>query len=334
MKLDWHNVVKTALMTRKELGLTQKKHAALAGVSIPTMVSFEKGEDTISMGKVYHILRIVGMIEKPKPPPDTLQLFTQDSHQGWIEKTKSYPPTCPMRHPHGHVTYSFAVKGELKKMDFSDPKSRKASPFEKALEKIAARPFDIFSYCLVHDGILERTFSQEDITNYSPINISLWDFWRISPMGFGYLQGCYAEDLGLVEPKKIIDLSLPLLRLADLILYSYRFAKVLCQNPADAVVEIRATYTGLDGRTLVNWCNPLDPLRGYPRIIQNDSVEIHGKFLLAEIYNPLEKIPLYQTVSQLIYRLLKDFYAYFDFYEIEYEFIETAIKKYIRKDML
>ena len=37
-RFDWVANVNEAIARRKEDGLTQKKHAALAGVSIPTMI--------------------------------------------------------------------------------------------------------------------------------------------------------------------------------------------------------------------------------------------------------------------------------------------------------
>ncbi|PKP68071.1 MAG: transcriptional regulator, partial [Alphaproteobacteria bacterium HGW-Alphaproteobacteria-5] len=44
-------MVDEAKRRRKAEKLTQKEHAALAGVSIPTMISFERGEESLTLGK-------------------------------------------------------------------------------------------------------------------------------------------------------------------------------------------------------------------------------------------------------------------------------------------
>lgn len=70
MTEDWKEIVVEALAKRKSLGFTQKKHAALAGVSIPTMIDFEKGKASLTLQKVQDILTAIGMNTKPKVVPD------------------------------------------------------------------------------------------------------------------------------------------------------------------------------------------------------------------------------------------------------------------------
>ena len=54
-----------AIRRRKEEKLTQREHAALASVSIPTIVGFDRGEKTLTLAKAFDILRVVGLIEEP-----------------------------------------------------------------------------------------------------------------------------------------------------------------------------------------------------------------------------------------------------------------------------
>jgi transcriptional regulator with XRE-family HTH domain len=62
--LDWQRLVSEALARRKEEGLTQREHAALAGVSVPTIASFDRGEVTLSLAKAFDILRVVGLLDE------------------------------------------------------------------------------------------------------------------------------------------------------------------------------------------------------------------------------------------------------------------------------
>ena len=63
--LDWQSLVGEALRRRKEEGLTQKEHAALANVSIPTIAAFDRGETTLTLAKAFDILRVVGLLSEP-----------------------------------------------------------------------------------------------------------------------------------------------------------------------------------------------------------------------------------------------------------------------------
>ena len=53
--LNWRALVDEALRRRKAEKLTQREHAALASVSIPTIVAFDRGERTLSLAKAFDI---------------------------------------------------------------------------------------------------------------------------------------------------------------------------------------------------------------------------------------------------------------------------------------
>ena len=89
-QFNWVALVKEAITRRKEEGLSQKKHAALAGVSIPTMISFEKAEKTISIEKVLAILDIVNMVEKSQFLSNSkLDDFAMQANARWFELIKN-----------------------------------------------------------------------------------------------------------------------------------------------------------------------------------------------------------------------------------------------------
>ena len=64
IRLNWDALVKEAIRVRKEQRLNQKQLAALAGVSSPTVVRFERQDKNITLKSAFAILETLGLIEK------------------------------------------------------------------------------------------------------------------------------------------------------------------------------------------------------------------------------------------------------------------------------
>lgn len=62
--LNWQDLVEEAVRRRKEQRLTQDQMSVLAGVSKPTLNSFEQGRTCIKVENAIKILRVLGLIEK------------------------------------------------------------------------------------------------------------------------------------------------------------------------------------------------------------------------------------------------------------------------------
>ena len=63
-QLDWPEIVRSAKCRRNDMILTQRRLAAVAGVSLPTVVKFEAGED-VRLSSAQAILKILDMVPKP-----------------------------------------------------------------------------------------------------------------------------------------------------------------------------------------------------------------------------------------------------------------------------
>jgi transcriptional regulator with XRE-family HTH domain len=61
IRLNWPNLVEEAIKRRKEQKLTQDQLAILAGVSKPTLNSFEQGKTNIKVENALKILRVLGL---------------------------------------------------------------------------------------------------------------------------------------------------------------------------------------------------------------------------------------------------------------------------------
>lgn len=64
MTVNWSALVAEAIRRRKAEHLSQRDLAALAGVSLPTVVKFEKGRGEIIVAKALAILRVLGLEDR------------------------------------------------------------------------------------------------------------------------------------------------------------------------------------------------------------------------------------------------------------------------------
>jgi transcriptional regulator with XRE-family HTH domain len=62
--LDWPEIVASAKRRRHEMKLTQRRLAAVAGVSLPTVVKFEAVQD-IRLSSALAILKVLDMVPRP-----------------------------------------------------------------------------------------------------------------------------------------------------------------------------------------------------------------------------------------------------------------------------
>ncbi len=63
-QLDWPEIVAQAKRRRREMKLTQRRLAVVAGVSLPTVVKLEAGED-VRLSSALAILRVLDMVAEP-----------------------------------------------------------------------------------------------------------------------------------------------------------------------------------------------------------------------------------------------------------------------------
>ena len=87
------------------------------------------------------------------------------------------------------------------------------------------------------------------------------DFWRLSPTGKFYLYRAFQDDVSVSdrqpEPMTAFDFGLPVIRVAEAIGVALAYAKALGTSGAEAVVLLGFRWTGLQGRELSSWAQPL-----------------------------------------------------------------------------
>lgn len=260
--LNWSNLVAEAIRRRKQEKLTQKEHAALASVSIPTIVSFDRGERTLSLAKAFDILRVVGLVEEPNQE-GAQEAFVQEAFTRWRELIAPLPQDSPGRFPDGWYRIDYALEGEMKSIELR--------PFEDILRDAVIRhtgwPMFLFPgrpelEPREVDGTIECWLKPEDAGVERPFgDAAHCDFWRVAPTGRAFLIRGYQEDgQDTFPPRTIFDTTLPTWRLGEALLHAEALAVHLAENPDDVTVRLRVLYTGLTGRVLRSWANPMTDL--------------------------------------------------------------------------
>lgn len=258
--LNWAALVTEAIRRRKAEKLTQKEHAALASVSVPTIIAFDRGERTLSLSKAIDILRVVGLVEETREA-DTQEIFVRQAFTRWRELIAELPKNSPGRFPAGWYRIDYALDGDIKEMEphrFIDTLSKAVVPhtgwpmFWSSKERKDTAAYEV-------DGVVQCWFPPGDKAGLDRpfYDAAHCDFWCGAPSGRMMLIRGYQEDAQeTFPPGTIFDTTLPIWRMAEAFLHAGRLAKLIARNPDEVTIQMRVLYTGLQGRDLRAWASP------------------------------------------------------------------------------
>jgi transcriptional regulator with XRE-family HTH domain len=262
--LNWRTLVDETLRRRKAEKLTQREHAALANVSVPTMATFERGETTLTLAKALDILRVVGLVDE-LAGDGVQEAFVREAFTRWHSLSQQLPQDSPGRFRHGWYRFDYCLEGELKSPDLT--------AFKEILIKAVTRhtgwpPFrvpqrpDLAPHEV--DGTIECWLAPSGHEGIDRIfnDAAHSDFWRAAPSGRLFLISGYREDSQeTFLPGTIMDTTLPMRRMGEALLHAEKLASLMRANDrAPPSIRFRALYSGLSGRVLRSWANPLNDL--------------------------------------------------------------------------
>jgi transcriptional regulator with XRE-family HTH domain len=256
--LNWQSLVQEAIRRRKAEKLTQREHAALASVSVPTIVAFDRGEDSLTLAKAFAILRVVGLMDQPTGE-GAQDVFVQEAIERWRELTAPFPQDSPGRFPHGRYRFDYALEGELDHLELY----RFKDVLEQAVVRHTGWPLWLFltAHALSpyeQDGLIECWLKPDEAQANRPLgDPAHCDFWRAAPTGRAFIMRGYQEDSqDTFAPRTIFDTTLPIWRMGEAFLHAENLAKLMAKDISGVKVRLRAHYTGLSGRVLRSWGNP------------------------------------------------------------------------------
>ena len=261
--LDWQALVTEALRRRKAEKLTQRQHAALAGVSIPTIVAFDRGERSLSLAKAFDILRVVGLINEPAGE-GAQQAFRQEAFARWQSGIAKWPEHSPGRLSDGWYMFDYELVGDLKEIElhrFTDVLAQAVTHHTAEPSFWVPKREAIAPEVNEANGIIECWLSRRMAVVTAS---SLRDRTLVIFGGPLRQDGCSSSGaIGKTlqetfPPKTIFDVSLPIWRMGETLLHAARLAALLKRDgQTEITVRFRARYTGLLGRVLKAWTNPL-----------------------------------------------------------------------------
>jgi hypothetical protein len=133
------------------------------------------------------------------------------------------------------------------------------------------------------------------------------------PSGKLFLLRGYDEDaMSGLQPGTAFDLTLPIWRVAEALLFAARFGAQLDDNPK---IAIRCHYFGLNGRELCANVQPVLHVR--PGRICHDSEAVLETQVTAEQIN--------DTLAEVIHPLLAPLYERFGFFQLPMELVTQHI---------
>lgn len=261
--LNWRTLVDEALKRRKAEGLTQREHAALASVSVPTIGAFDRGEVTLTLAKAFDILRVVGLVEE-EPEDGAQDRFVRESFERWRSLVATEPKDSPARFSNGWYRFDYCLEGDLKNVNLAQ--------FETVLKDAVTRHtgWPVFWFPTREaiapregGGAIECWLAPETDERDRAFNDPAHcDFWRAVPSGRLFLMRGYQEDgEETFPPGTIFDTTLPIWRIGEGLLHAERLAQLMRKSDQSVIaIRFRALYSGLSGRILRSWSNPLSDL--------------------------------------------------------------------------
>jgi transcriptional regulator with XRE-family HTH domain len=233
--------------------------------------------------------------------------------------TAALPGNSPGRFPHGWYRIDYALEGDLKEIDLA--------AFRKILEQAVVRHTGWPAFWVPKrreiapreiDGTIECWLKPEgDGVDRAFGDAGHCDFWRAAPTGRMFLIRGFQEDgQETFPPGTILDTTLPIWRLAESLLHAGRLAVLLRRDPNKAVtVRFRALYSGLSGRVLRSWANPLFV----------EGAAARGDEAMLEEVIPAEKIE--SDLAQYVLPLVASLYERFGVVGVSLDRVKTEIDR-------
>jgi hypothetical protein len=283
-------------------------------------VSFDRGERTLSLAKAFDILRVVALVEEPNQE-GAQETFVQEAFTRWRELTSVLSRDSPGRFPDGWYRIDYALEGDLKAVELHhfEDMLRKAQrrhtgwPLFLFLTNPAVTPREV-------DGVIECWLKPADAGVERPFgDAAHCDFWRAAPTGRAVIMRGYQEDVqDTFAGRTIFDTTLPTWRLGEALLHAEALAEQLAEDKDKVNVRLRVLYTGLSGRVLRAWANPMTDLFMEGGAARSDEA-------MLETVVPVKEIP--SNLATYLHPLIASLFERFGVTGLSVERVEAELEK-------
>lgn len=234
----------------------------------------------------------------------------------WRHLIEALPEADPARMPLGFYAMTFEIRDARPAANFRDLQERLRAAGR--IRYTGWGPFVMLNREDLAPNVVENTIEAwlgdpqaERLGGRVPHHC---DFWRADPSGLLYLQRGLDEDaLDDVDPGTAFNITTPIWRVGEALLYVARLARIFGDDPR---IRIRVTYIGLRNRDLVSLHDDLNLIEGR-RSIDNE-VTLETEAAASEIED---------NVVEILLSLLSPLYERFQFFELRPELVALEIAK-------
>ena len=272
------------------------------------------------------IVSLVRDVLEGRPPkadaaPDTADRLTQwdeESVARWGELINRFPPNSHVRMPNGNYHVAAVVE------DINLDVHRLREAMRRAKRRLTGWPPWLW---LTQEGC--EPYVHE---NTIECHIKDWpfhpdaahsDFWRVSTTGQLFVIRGYNEDSlkvsGRVTPGSVLDITLPIWRIGECLLFIQRFATEA--DAENSTVSVLCQWSGLQGRELTTLSGRRDLFRIY-----RSRSDAHT----AKVTIPAARIS--GALPEIVRDLVNPLYALFDFFEPPTTIFAEELGRMLRRE--
>lgn len=246
---------------------------------------------------------------------DELHRFAEGGRVRWQELVAELPENDEARFPHGYYDMAFKLIGAEPAPTLNELRNRL-----QAAQRIRLTGWTTFLHMnrpewtpYIHENFIEAWVGREVDQRWlrTPAHC---DFWRAAREGKLYTIRGYSEDgIDSVPAGAAIDLTMPVWRIGEGLLFASRFAETF-----DGVesIAVECTFTGLQDRYLTS----VDGTRAMFGDLHSrtDTVTLVGQPTILQVQDNL---------AEVMQALLSPLYERFDFFEAPFELFDTELSR-------
>ena len=247
---------------------------------------------------------------------NALETFSTTARDRWRQLVADLPPNDDARMPHGHYEGGFEFVGVRNAGSVTETLQRMTEA--NRVKHTGWGPFALLTREPFQpqpiDGNVEAWIGRP-VRDRAVRNPAHCDFWRVHSSGLLFLLRGYDEDSSdRVDPGVILDITLPIWRIGEAMLYASRLARLF--DSGDPDILVRCNYYGLRGRRL----DCLTPGRhfSFDRICNDDNAALQAQATATQMDDNLVEV---------LHSLLIPLYERFAFFELPREIVRTEIEQ-------
>ena len=261
---------------------------------------------------------VSGRIEAKHLIPNALtelQNYCATANNRWKELVSDQPDDSPLRFPHGYYEIGFSlvdvtpVSGLNELQDKIRAARRTRFTGWPPFLELPTDP----SY--PYRSFIEMRVKSSGSGDWRTQRPSHYNFWRASLDGKLYAIRGYIEDDQENAVGKTIDISIPVWRVGEVLLFANRFAETF--NAVEQIA-IQCRFTGLNGRRLVS----------KPKYSLFNSYVSHTDAIILK-----EQVTLQQAqdnLAEILHKLLSPLYEKFNFFKLPFSLVQGELQEMMK----